>query len=161
VLVVKSPAGFSFRNPGLMRVPVALALHGGASDCRNRTLHQMFLLINLGERAGSGVPKIRSGWADAGHGLELHDSFEPFDHTVLEMTWAQNAPEKTPGKTPGKTPDAILMLLKKQPDLTISQLAETLKKSSSAVERALRKLREQGRLRRIGPDKGGTWEVLS
>lgn len=87
--------------------------------------------------------------------------FEPFDHTVLEMTWAQNAPEKTPEKTLEKTPDAILMLLKKQPDLTISQLAETLKKSSSAVERALRKLREQGRLRRIGPDKGGTWEVLS
>src|SRR5690606_30699497 len=62
VLVVKSPGGFSFRNPGTMRLPVAQALHGGASDCRNRTLHQMFLLINLGERAGSGVPKIRSGW---------------------------------------------------------------------------------------------------
>lgn len=42
VLVMKSPAGFGFRNPGLMRVPVDQALQGGASDCRNRTLHQIF-----------------------------------------------------------------------------------------------------------------------
>jgi len=83
VLVVKSPNGFRFRNPGVMRLPIAQALHGGASDCRNRTLHQMFLLINLGERAGSGVPKIRSGWEQEGHGLRLFDSFEPFDQTVL------------------------------------------------------------------------------
>lgn len=61
VLVVKQPSGLVFRNPGMMRVPVMQALAGGASDCRNRTLHQMFLFINLGELAGSGLPKIRSG----------------------------------------------------------------------------------------------------
>lgn len=164
VQVVKSPAGFSFRNPGLMRVPVAQALHGGASDCRNRTLHQLFLLINLGERAGSGVPKIRSGWTQAGHELTLRDSFEPFDHTVLEMGWRAGTPEKTPEKTlekaPEKTPEAILSQLRNAPAMTIAQLAEALGKSSSAIERALRKLQEQRRLRRIGPDKGGHWEVL-
>jgi predicted HTH transcriptional regulator len=156
VLVVKSPAGFSFRNPGLMRLPVAQALHGGASDCRNRTLHQMFLLINLGERAGSGVPKIRSGWTQAGHELTLKDSFEPFDHTVLEMGWRDGKPEKTPKKTP----EAILSLLRTAPNMTIAQLADALGKSTSAIERALRKLQEQQRLRRSGPDKGGRWEVL-
>ena len=156
VLVVKSPAGFSFRNPGAMRVPIAQALAGGASDCRNRTLHQMFLLINLGERAGSGLPKIRSGWEQAGHALRLFESFEPFDQTVLEMTWAPTAPEKTPEKTP----EAILALLATEPTMTIAQLSESMNKSSSAIERALRKLRDQGRLRRVGPDKGGRWEVL-
>jgi predicted HTH transcriptional regulator len=62
ILVIKDPAGFVFRNPGMMRVPPEQALRGGESDCRNRTLHQMFLMINLGERAGSGLPKIRQGW---------------------------------------------------------------------------------------------------
>lgn len=38
----------------------------------------MLLLINLGKRGGSGVPKIRSGWEQAGHSLRLSDSFEPF-----------------------------------------------------------------------------------
>jgi predicted HTH transcriptional regulator len=40
ILVVKDPAGFVFRNPGVMRVPAEQALRGGESDCRNRTLHK-------------------------------------------------------------------------------------------------------------------------
>jgi predicted HTH transcriptional regulator len=31
--------------------------------------------------------------------------------------------------------------------------------SSRSIERNIRKLQEQGRLRRIGPAKGGHWEV--
>jgi hypothetical protein len=64
---------------------VEQAMHGGASDCRNRTMQQMFLMIGLGERACSGLPKIIHGWQDTGHFLQLSDSFEPYDHSVLEM----------------------------------------------------------------------------
>lgn len=52
VLVVKRPNMFGFRNPGGLRLPVEQVIRGGESDCRNRTLHQMFLLIGLGERGG-------------------------------------------------------------------------------------------------------------
>jgi predicted HTH transcriptional regulator len=62
-------------------------------------------------------------------------------------------------KTPGKTPVEILVLLKENPALSIPELAERIGKSESAVERAIRKLRQQGILRRVGPDKGGHWEV--
>lgn len=129
-------------------------------------MHQMFLLINLGERAGSGVPKIRSGWEAAGNALRLSDGFEPFDQTVLEMDWAPGGgaiaetSDETPEKTPEKTPEAILTLLRSDQTLTIAALAAALGKSDSAIERALRKMREQGRLRRAGPDKGGVWKVL-
>lgn len=63
-------------------------------------------------------------------------------------------------KTPQKIPDAILSLLRRQPELTIQQLAAKLGKSDSAVKRTIRQLRESGRLRRVGPDKGGRWEVV-
>ncbi|KAF7276582.1 hypothetical protein GWI33_010060, partial [Rhynchophorus ferrugineus] len=53
ILVVKRPDMFGFRNPGLMRIPLEHALKGSESDCRNRKLHQMFRLINVGEQAGS------------------------------------------------------------------------------------------------------------
>jgi ATP-dependent DNA helicase RecG len=62
VLVIKQPTGFIFRNPGVLRVPAAVALQGGATDCRNRILQRMFLMIGLGERAGSGMAKIQRGW---------------------------------------------------------------------------------------------------
>jgi ATP-dependent DNA helicase RecG len=64
------------------------------------------------------------------------------------------SPETTPktrGKTSGKTPDAILFLLDENPFLSIPEIAERINKSESAVERAIRKLREEGHLKRFGP----------
>ena len=71
-------------------------------------------------------------------------------------------PEKTetPQKTPQKTPDAIIAILRQRPELSFSEVAAKLGKSESAIKRAVRKLRESGRLARIGPDKGGHWQVI-
>ncbi|MBU3739357.1 MAG: winged helix-turn-helix transcriptional regulator [Rhodoferax sp.] len=71
----------------------------------------------------------------------------------------RQTPEKTRVKTPGKTPDVVLALLRSNPGMTMAQLAQRLGKSVSAIERATKKLREQGRLKRVGPDKGGHWEA--
>lgn len=78
------------------------------------------------------------------------------------ISTGQNAetPGKTLGKTPGKTPELILALLRQNPRLSIPELAAQLAKSDSAVERAIRKLRESGQLKRIGPNKGGHWQVM-
>lgn len=62
VLVVKRPDMFGFRNPGQMRIPVEMAVVGGNSDCRNRRLQTMFLLVGYGDHAGSGIPKIYRNW---------------------------------------------------------------------------------------------------
>jgi DNA-binding Lrp family transcriptional regulator len=51
-------------------------------------------------------------------------------------------------------------MLRADPGLSIPELAARLHKSSSAVERAVRKLRESGRLERIGPAKGGHWRII-
>lgn len=67
---------------------------------------------------------------------------------------------KTTGKMTGKTPLAVLELLAEQPDLSIPELAARLDKSRRAIERAIQKLRESGRLQRIGPAKGGHWKVI-
>ena len=72
---------------------------------------------------------------------------------------AVKTPQKATRKTPQKTPDAILSLLRKHPEMSIQQIAAKLDKSESAIKRAVRVLREGGRLQRIGPDKGGRWDV--
>ena len=64
-----------------------------------------------------------------------------------------------PVETPGKTPGMILGLLRSEPGLSVPELAARIGKSDRAIERAIRKLREAGRLVRVGPDKGGHWEV--
>ncbi|MEJ1379090.1 MAG: ATP-binding protein, partial [Candidatus Sedimenticola sp. (ex Thyasira tokunagai)] len=68
--------------------------------------------------------------------------------------------QKTPLKTPLKTPDRIMTAIRQDGTLSISAIASQIGKSESAVKRAIRKLREEGRLQHIGPAKGGHWKVL-
>jgi predicted HTH transcriptional regulator len=37
-------------------------LQGGVSECRNKSLQLMFQLMGGGNKAGSGMDKIRAGW---------------------------------------------------------------------------------------------------
>lgn len=49
-------------NPGTLLVSLEQYLRGGVSECRNPNLQKMFAMLGRGERAGSGVDKIKSGW---------------------------------------------------------------------------------------------------
>lgn len=86
VLVVKRPDMFGFRNPGLMRIPLDVALNGGEADCRNRNLHKMFRLVGVGEQAGSGIPRIFQGWkSQHWKPPRLYESLTPYNQTLLEL----------------------------------------------------------------------------
>jgi len=63
-------------------------------------------------------------------------------------------------KSSEKSSEKILGLLRNDPTLSARQLAETIGISQRAVEKQIARLREQDRLRRIGPAKGGYWEVI-
>jgi predicted HTH transcriptional regulator len=55
---------------------------------------------------------------------------------------------------------AVLALLAEEPGLSLPEVAQRLRKSPRAIERAVKSLREAGRLQRIGPAKGGYWQVI-
>ena len=63
VLVEKYLDRFNFCNPGTLLVSRVQLEHGGISECRNKALQTMFQLIGAAEKAGSGIDKIRKGWA--------------------------------------------------------------------------------------------------
>ena len=52
----------TFANPGDIRIGLQTALAGGVSDPRNETVMKMCSLIDVGERAGSGIPDFMSTW---------------------------------------------------------------------------------------------------
>ncbi|OCG24560.1 AAA family ATPase [Gilliamella sp. App2-1] len=86
ILVVKRPDMFGFRNPGLMLISKEDAIKGGNSECRNQKMQQMFLYIGLGERAGSGVPRIYSGWEQANWKVpNLREKYD-IEQTLLELS---------------------------------------------------------------------------
>ncbi len=83
---------------------------------------------------------------------------------ALGQTEVSGQLKETPGKTLGitleKTPDLTLKRLRDAPRSSISELAQQLDKSGSAVEQAIRKLRAPGKLQRIGPAKRSHWQVI-
>ena len=85
VLVVKRPDMFGFRNPGLMRVPLAQAVMGGTSDCRNRRLQTMFQLVGYGDHAGSGLPKIYHNWAGQHWRRPVLQEVREPEQTLMEL----------------------------------------------------------------------------
>ena len=67
---------------------------------------------------------------------------------------------ETRAETRVKTPQQILNLLREQPQLTLAEVAGTLGRAVSTIERAVAKLQADGKLRYHGPKKGGRWDVL-
>ena len=55
--------------------------------------------------------------------------------------------------------DAVFELLKNSPEATVPEVARCLDKSKSTIERAIRKLKSEGRLSRAGANKTGNWVV--
>ena len=75
---------------------------GGESDPRNKALMKMFNLINIGERAGSGVPNIFNVWADEGwEEPVIEERFDP-DRTVLSLPFVKSGDKKTAIKSGDK-----------------------------------------------------------
>ncbi|MDZ4079731.1 RNA-binding domain-containing protein [Hydrocarboniphaga sp.] len=94
VMVVKRPDMFGFRNPGRMRIPPEIAVHGGNSDCRNRRLQTMFQQVGYGDHAGSGLPKIYSNWAGQHWSRPiLYELAEP-EQTLMELRMSSLVPEQ-------------------------------------------------------------------
>ena len=68
---------------------------------------------------------------------------------------------KTREKSVVKNSDQILAHLKENPSATRQQLAAETGLTIRGVERNLKVLKNAGRIRRVGPAKGGHWEVVN
>lgn len=84
---------FELSNPGTLLLSVEQIYQGGLSECRNRTLQQMFVLSGSGERAGSGWDTIRKGWDSQHWRMPLiRETLRP-DRVSLSMQMVGLLPE--------------------------------------------------------------------
>ncbi|MFN7460834.1 MAG: ATP-binding protein [Akkermansiaceae bacterium] len=88
----------------------------------------------------------------------------PFSAEYLKAIATTSKGETLTGgnqKTSGKTSGKIVALMTANALITIPELADAIGITERSIERTIKKLQEEGRLRRIGPAKGGHWEVVS
>jgi ATP-dependent DNA helicase RecG len=144
-----------------------------ASKPYNPLIAAAFFRAGMIESWGRGIQKITSACATAGcpkptfvvdqGGLML---------TFPEPAWLKEvAPEASGitqpglgdglGEKLGESRAAILAAMRANPTVSTPMLAEQLGLSTTAIDKHLKALRESGLIRRVGPAKGGHWEVLS
>ena len=61
---------------------------------------------------------------------------------------------------PKATQEQILLLIKQNPQISFTAIAEELKLARSGIAKQMRQLQSSGIIKRVGPDKGGHWEIV-
>lgn len=89
ILVIKKGKELSISNPGTIRVTKEEFYAGGNSDPRNPNILKMFGFVNVGERAGSGVDKIMTAWAEQNWKKPEFDFSERNDRITLKLEVGQ------------------------------------------------------------------------
>lgn len=89
ILVVKKGKELSISNPGTIRVTKVEFYAGGNSDPRNPNILKMFGFVNVGERAGSGVDKIMTAWAEQNWKKPEFDFSERNERVTLNLEVGQ------------------------------------------------------------------------
>ena len=64
------------------------------------------------------------------------------------------------GEKLGETRTAIVQSMKDNPRVTVSELAKRLRLSTTAIEKNIHHLKMKGYVKRVGPAKGGHWEIV-
>ncbi len=110
---------------------------------------------------GSGI--IRALQSD--DNIEFRNEVSGDQFRVILWRSDLKSSEKTTQKTEyeeestQKTTQKIITLISENPNISRKKLAEACEVTPDAIKLQIRKLREAGKIRRVGPDKGGHWEI--
>lgn len=159
------PDRIELYNPGKLMpgVTVDRLLHGDyRSVARNKQITRIFKEANEIEQYGSGIKRIINSCL--AYNLP-HPKFEEIAVGVMVTVFktTQKTKVKTRVKTTVKTKikprESIIDLIKENPSITREELAKQLNLTIEGIDWNLRKLKKDGQLKRVGPKKGGHWEV--
>jgi ATP-dependent DNA helicase RecG len=164
-------------NPGTL--PKGLgqqSLGKGISIRRNELIADLFSRLHKVERAGTGIRRMRKSLAEAGlqaPEFEINGFFRAVFHRSPEFSLkepkrvvekvvrksGQMGGQKKWSELTGKQA-AVLEIIRANPEASREKLAQSLSINPSAVQKHIEKLRHRGFIRRVGPDKGGHWEII-
>ena len=102
VVIVKGRDKMTLSNPGDIRIGLKAALAGGMSDPRNETIMKMFSLVDVGERAGSGIPDFISVWTKYMNEKPEYDVLHNPERTQLTLVLPADIADGTQGDTQEK-----------------------------------------------------------
>lgn len=173
-------------SPGMLYggLDIVTAKHG-KSTCRNEAIAEAFHYMNIVEAWGTGIPRIINRCSEYGLPEPLFEEFgDGFMVTMyrkarsnesknIESTNSTNSTKQTNSTNQtvhlntdigndiiNEIETKILKLLKRNPDLTTKDIMKNLKVSDNQVKYYIKKLKTDGKIKRIGTNRKGSWEIL-
>ena len=182
VVIKKYKDYFVFENPGMFRLSIKEAISGGTSDPRNATILKMFSMIDIGERAGSGIPGVFSVWEkefglkpEYTQKISLERTITVLKLAEIAQRTSDNCPENVEiaQRNSENCPENDLILPPNCPEIaqrtylaiatnpyaTIEELSEKMDVSPRTVKYHIALLRDKF-IKRIGSDTKGYWEII-
>ncbi len=134
-------------NPVFQYLPVETLVHDNQE--------QYYQAINASMHAGDCGVFIDFMLHEILQALKLHQSAPLEDVHARDVHLPVKLPEDLPVNL-----KRVTELLCENPSLTYNDLAKELSKTRETIRKYLKELVMRGIIRRIGPDKGGHWEVI-
>ena len=144
-----------------------------ASERRNPVLADIFARMKFMERRGSGLKKITDNtnalFNDGKNHVKFFSDRNYFKVTIYNALYGKrqknahvnasvNAGVNASVKL-SATQEAIIQLMRENPQITIKEMASALGKNETTVSRNISQLKEAGVVKRVGSDKTGHWEL--
>ena len=160
-----------FSNSGSLLVSREQLLQGGVSECRNKSLQQMFQMLGAGDKAGSGIDRIRSSWlAEHWQSPGLRETHRP-DRVVLELPMMSTLPEGVldelrerfgePFETLGADEVQALVTARLEGEITNQRLQDMLALHRVDITQMLRGLVRKGLLEAEGSGRGTRYALFT
>lgn len=153
-------------NPGGLPKGLSPEEFGTRSVCRNPLIAGLLLRCDYIEKMGTGIDRIHAALAKE-HCPKVNIRFNTMftlefpRPTYIKTNGTPEQPrEKTREKTRGGTRGKVLNLIAENPQITTAQLADAIGITPKGIEWQIARLKKAGLLKRIGPAKGGRWDVI-
>ena len=135
---------------------------GKISMPRNPILFDVFHRLNLIEKVGSGINRIKKEIKE--RNLKVKFETNGFFRIIFfkgksSLELVERVGERV-GEKLTKNQKRILEFIIKKPLISAVELSKQIKISSRKIEENISKLKQKELLKRVGPAKGGHWEVL-
>ena len=129
---------------------------------KNPTLSKFFMQMGRGEELGSGVLNVSKYLPLYAKGAKPQFvEGNPFTTVIpLPAETGVKSSGKGEEKSREKSRDRILKMIRKKPTVTTQEMMDSLGLSRAGVEKIVKKLKQERRISRVGPDKGGHWEMV-
>ena len=166
LVIIKERDAITMSNPGGFRIEIDVAKSGGLSDPRNGAMLKMFNLIDIGERAGSGIPNIYRVWREQSWAIpSIKESLEP-ERTTLSLVMQKIGDKKSAIKIGDKKSaisvkmkETIIVYLTDHPEAKASSIADYIGLKPSRTRDYLNELIAEGTVVAEGGNRNRSYRL--